>query len=212
MSNHESKQSHFSWMLREERATLSDNVVDSFLDGLGEPDHARTDRVRRLFVHKLLSQLHPVPVRHVDSRWSFGRWLEAIRLSVGLTRGDIAAAITDDVRFIERVEQTDVAPWQLKASAVADLICLFRLHLSAVEILFVRSDAVLRGHHATTASARSVTSDLHARGESARKALDLYLATKASQVPSPKLPDGTMDVMRRELERRRAFDLIGASE
>jgi len=211
MSDHDPKPSGSLWMLQGASEPLSDAVVDAFLNGVIESDDARTERIRRVFVRRLLSQLHPEPVRDIERPGSFGRWIEAIRHSVGLTRADVAAAISDDADFVERVERTDVAPWTLKTSAVADLICLFRLHISAVEVLFVRSGAVIRGHHTTAASARSVTTDLTARGDSARKALDLYLATKATPATSDPLPQGVMDRLRRELEHREAFDLIGTA-
>lgn len=163
MSDHDPKPSGSLWMLQGASEPLSDAVVDAFLNGVIESDDARTERIRRVFVRRLLSQLHPEPVRDIERPWRFGRWIEAIRHSVGLTRADVAAAISDDADFVERVERTDVAPWTLKTSAVADLICLFRLHISAVEVLFVRSGAVIRGHHTTAASARSVTTDLTAR-------------------------------------------------
>jgi transcriptional regulator with XRE-family HTH domain len=212
MSDHESTLRTVPWMLRDPAEPLSDSLIEAFLNGVVEPDEARTMRIRRAFVHRLLSQLHPVPVRHVEDRWSFGRWIEAIRQSVGLTRADIAAAISDDAGFVERVERTDVPPWLLETRPLADLICLFRVHISAVEVLFVRSGAVVRGHETTAAAARSAISDLNNRGESARKALDLYLAARAPQAALAALPQGVMEGVRRELEERRAFDLLGVSK
>src|SRR5688572_17341766 len=144
MSNHDCKPSGFSWMLQDASEPLSDAVVDAFLSGVAESDDSHTERIRRLFVRRVLSQLHPEPVRDIERPWSFGRWIEAIRHSVGLTRADVAAAISDDAAFVECVERTDVAPWTLTTSAVADLVCLFRLHISAVELLFIRSGAVIR--------------------------------------------------------------------
>jgi len=210
MAKREPRVPKYSWMLRDDAPPLSDAVVDGFLNASSSGDFERTERVRRLFVQRLLAALHPVPVRHVEHPWSFGRWIEAIRLSVGLSRADVATAINDDSHLLERLEHSDVPPWQLRTSAVADLICLFRIHISAVEEMFLKSQAVVSGHQTASAAARSSQLDPLSRSESARKALDLYLAAKSHKSASRSIPPGVMDTLRRELEHRRAFDLLGA--
>jgi hypothetical protein len=197
-------------MLRDDASPLSDAAVDAFLNASPAIDLKRTEQVRRLFVQRLLAALHPVPVRHVEQPWSFGRWIEAIRLSVGLSRADVATAINDDAHLLERLEHSDVPPWQVRTSAVADLICLFRIHISAVEEMFLKSQAVVRGHQTAAAAARSSQIDPKSRGEAARKALDLYLAAKSHTSVTSSIPPGVMDALRRELEQRSAFDLLGA--
>jgi hypothetical protein len=211
MSNRRPNEPRVPWVAHELSEPLSDQLVEKFLDGV-TADADRTSRVRRMFVQKLLTQLHPVPVRHVANPWSFGRWIEAIRQSVGLTRSDIALAIHDNTDFVERVERTDIAPWQLNTTSLADLVCLFRIHISAVEVLFARSAAVIHGHRTTAASARSVTNDLTRRGESARNALDRYLAAKASGSSAGAVPQVVIDGLTQELERRQALELLRTSE
>jgi hypothetical protein len=212
MSNKKQKSSTYSWMLRDDADRVSDVVIDAFLNAIPATDSERIERIRRVFVHRLLASLHRIPVRHIEQPWSFGRWIEAIRTSVGLTRADVAVAIDGDVGFVERIEQSDILPWQLKTTAVADLICLFRVHISAVEQLFLKSEAVLKGHQTAAAAARSSATDLATRGESARRALDLYLAAKSKAAESTGIPPAIMDNLRRELERRQAFELLGVAD
>ena len=208
MSDKKPESSTYSWMLRGDGAAVSDAMLDTFLRVVSVTDQQPTERVRRLFVRRLLLSLHPVPVRHVELPWSFGRWIEAIRKSVGLTCADVAAAIDGKADIVERVEKSDILPWQLKTTDVADLICLFRVHISAVEQLFLKSEAVFKGHQTAAAAARSNASDLAIRGDSARRALDLYLAETYKKSESNGLPLSVMENVRRELDQRHAFELL----
>ena len=212
MSNKKPEPSTYSWMLRDNAPCVSDALIDTFLNAMTVTNQERTERIRRLFVQRLLSNLHRVPVRHIERTWSFGRWIEAIRNSVGLTRADVAAAIDGEAGFVERIEHSDILPWQVNTAAVADLICLFRVHISAVEQLFLKSEAVLKGHQTAAAAARSSARDLATRGESARRALDMYLAAQSKTSESTGIPAGVIESLRRELERRHAFDLLGAAD
>ena len=212
MSNKKPESSTYSWMLRDDGAAVSDAMLDTFLRVVSATDQQRTERVRRLFVRRLLLSLHPVPVRHVELPWSFGRWIEAIRNIVGLTCADVAAAIDGEADIVERIERSDILPWQLKTTDVADLICLFRIHISAVEQLFLKSEAVFIGHQTAAAAARSSASDLAIRGDSARRALDLYLAAKSKKSESKRIPLNVMENVRRELDQRHAFELLGATD
>ena len=191
---------------------VSDAMLDTFLRVVSVTDQQPTERVRRLFVRRLLLSLHPVPVRHVELPWSFGRWIEAIRKSVGLTCADVAAAIDGKADIVERVEKSDILPWQLKTTDLADLICLFRVHISAVEQLFLKSEAVFKGHQTAAATARSSASDLAIRGDSARRALDLYFSCDIQEVRVEGVTSQCYGECRRELDQRHAFELLGATD
>jgi hypothetical protein len=198
--------------LAEDAGPLSDRVVDGFLSAVSVGDPDRTQRIRGVFVRRLLETLHPTPVRTVEKMWSFGRWIEAIRKSVGLDRSDVAAAIGSDVDFIDRVERSDVLPWTLKETTIADLVCLFRLHITAVEQLFLTSQAIFPGQQSTNAVARSSALDPGARAESARRALDPDLAASSNRSRVAPLPVAAIENVRSELERRGARELLETPE
>lgn len=199
-------QRSYSWLLNDP-SPLTDEFVDHFLTGTVQAS-AHNVRVRALYTRKLLASLYPTPVRHVEERWSFGRWLEAARGSLGISIADVALAIDTDVISLERLERSDVPPWEFRPALVAELSCLFRVHIEALQQMFSKSAAVAHGHGTTIAAARSVVRDADARADSARRALDLYLAANASQTSI--IPVGALDAVRRELEVREAFDLLGS--
>src|SRR5207249_4135819 len=100
-----------------------------------------------------------------------------------------------------------VLPWTLKATTIADLVCLFRLHITAVEQLFLTSQAIFPGQQRTNAVARSSALDSGARGESARRALDPDLAASSNRSRVAPLPVDAIENVRSELERRGAREL-----
>jgi hypothetical protein len=194
-----------SWLLHDSSA-VTDDLIDMFLAAGHEPDADAHTRIRRIFTRKLLATFYVTPVREVEPRWSFGRWLEAARGTVGVTMDDVAVTVGADVAIIERLEGSNVPPWEFKPGLIADLACLFRIHLTALHQMFLKSAAVARGHGSVVATARSVTRDLDIRAASARRALDLYLA--ANSTNQAQVPSGALEAIRAELETRNAADLL----
>jgi hypothetical protein len=194
--------------LLEEGAPLSDRLVDAVLASPRAADPSRTQRIRRIFVRRLLEELHPTPVRTVEKIWSFGRWIEAIRKSIGLDQADVACAIEVDTDFVQRLERSDVLPWTLGTRVIADLVCLFRLHITAVEQLFATSQVIFNRQHTTNAVARSSAFDWATRGDSARRALDLYLAATSKPFAGAPPPGDAVQDLKRELQSRGAEDLL----
>jgi DNA-binding transcriptional regulator YdaS (Cro superfamily) len=191
---------------------LTDDLVDSFLTAVADAEPESNARVRSLFAKKVLASFYPTPVRQVESHWSFGRWIEAARVSVGLTSGDVALTVSAEVTLIERLERSDVSPWEFKPALIADLACLFRVHITALEQMFSKSTAVARGHATVIAAARSVTQDPDVRAASSRRALDLYLAANSCNTASAGASSSVFEAVRKELESRKAFELLQAAQ
>lgn len=192
----------------EDSPELTDAVVDAFLTTEAECSSEKTGRVRARFVQKVLFAVHCDPVRRIDRKWSFGRWIEATRESVRLTRSDVGEALRKDALFIERLESGEKLPWKYSPGDVAELVCLFRVHMDAVTQLINNSVAVSQASVGTVV-ARSrggrMSSD---RGDSTKRALDMFLAHHAS----PSKPDvdvtNWLDSLRETLRQRDANDLL----
>ena len=99
---------------------LTDAVVDAFLSTNTECPPQRTERVRALFIQKIFSAVHCEPVQNIEQRWPFGRWIEATRESVRLTRDDIASAIRKNTTFVERLEKGEDLPWRLSLIHISE--------------------------------------------------------------------------------------------
>lgn len=188
---------------------LTDQAVDEFISASPEssPEHLR--RLTAKFVEKVFASIHGEPVKDLQQKWTFGRWFEAMRESVRLTRKEIATALNQDPSFVERLEAGDVVPWAFSARDIGDLVCLFRVHMNAVSDLISNSIAVSQLPGLGPVAARSQGGRIsEARGHSAKRALDLYLARKAG----PAKPDQTvtdwMSALRSDLKRRGAKHLL----
>jgi transcriptional regulator with XRE-family HTH domain len=188
---------------------ISDEVADAILSRSEECPPEKTARLRGRFVEKVILTLHPRPVREVDAKWPLGRWFEAIRESLCLTREDIAAALGKEVIFVERLERGEVQPWECDPDDVAELMRLFRLHSNAASQLVNNSAAVNQARDVRSAAARSRGGHASSeRGESTRRALEMFLAHNAA----PAKPDATvsewLDALREALRRRGLNELL----
>ena len=188
---------------------VSDEVADAILSRSEECPPEKAARLRARFVEKVILTLHPRPVREIDAKWPLGRWLEAIRESLRLTREDVAAAAGKEVIFVERLERGEVPPWECDPGDVADLMRLFRLHSSAASQLVNNSAAVSQSRDVRSAAARSRGG--HAspeRGESARRALEMFLAHNAGPAKPSDAVSRWLDALREALRRRGLNELL----
>lgn len=171
---------------RENIAQLNDEAVDEFLSQAKDCPAEKTDRVRKRYIEKILEELNPLPVRKIETKATFGRWLEAARKNAHLSRTDVAAVLEQQPIFIEKIERGDILPWNCKPEFVVDLMNLFRVHMEAVTQLVSASIAVsqIRGIGPVAARARGgkMSKD---RGESASRALDLFLVHNTDQPEKP---------------------------
>ena len=131
-----------------------------------------------------------------------------MRESVRLTRDDIAAALNRDREFVERLENGDQLPWDFKPSEIGDVVCLFRVHMTAVAELIANSVAVFQspGVQAVARAHRGRMSE--ARGRSTKRALDLYVARNAPSVQLGTDITEWLEDLRHDLEGRQAQDLL----
>lgn len=207
MSNEE-----FLKLLREacsvEEPELNDATVDAFLSIPSECEPQSIRRIEARFVEKLFGDVHREPVRTFAARWPFNRWLESMRESVRLTRDDIAAALNRDREFIERLENGDQLPWDFKPSEIGGVVCLFRVHMTAVAELIANSVAVFQSPsvQAVARAHRGRTSE--ARGRSTKRALDLYVARNAPTVELGTDINAWLEDLRKDLHGRQAQDLL----
>ncbi len=189
--------------------SLTDAVVDAFLLSPAQSPPETAERVRTLFVKKLFDKLHSEPVREIKEKWPFGRWVEAIRESFRLTRQDVCATLRVGPHFLERLENGDSPPWSFSPKEIADLLCLLRVHMSAVHQLVMNSLAVAKMHGLGPVSARSYSGQrTEVRAQAVKKALDLYLARNVSPTGMDQEVGRWMEEVRKSLERRQATYLL----
>ena len=194
-------------MQSESTSDLDDKRFKTFSPA-ADCSHSELNRVRALFVAKVFRAIHHQPVRHFDEKWTFGRWLEAIRESVRLTREDIADAIGKDVLFVEQLENGEVLPWECSSSDIADLVCLFRIHINAVLQLLMSTIAV--GQIRCLGSVGGPPYERHLlepNNKAVRKAFDLYLARNADTYEMSESISDWLDCLRQDLKSR-SMDLL----
>lgn len=195
--------------LRSEHAPpLTDSVVDAFLATSVECSHESIDRMRARFVEKLFTDLHREPIKQVEDQ-PFGRWMEAERKRALLTQHDIANAINKDPSYIERIETGTVHLWNLSPNDIAKLVRLLRIHISALAQLVSNSFALSRARLAGDVIGRShggkATKE---RGDSVKRALDLYLAKNAKKEETSPEITVWLNELRSKLEDQQAADLL----
>lgn len=187
---------------------LTDAVVDAFLASTTEASVESGERVMALFVQKVLANLHTEPVKEVGEE-SFGRWIQTIRQRARLALSDIGIAIGKETSFIERLESGSAWPWDLDPKDMVNILSLFRIHINAtahlVQKSFVLSRAHLPGDVIGRAHKGKMTKE---RGESTRRALDMFLARNAKP---EKLDDSILEWLsnvRKQLEECQAKELL----
>ena len=188
---------------------ISDEVADAIMSRSEECPPEKTARIRARFVEKVILTLHPQPVREISAKWPLGRWFEAIRESLRLTREDVAAAIGKEASFVERLERGEVMPWECDPGEVADLMRLFRLHSNAASQLVNNSAAVNQVSGVRSAAARSRGGHASAeRGDSTKRALEIFLAHNASPAKPDTAVSDWLDALRLALLRRGLNELV----
>ena len=188
---------------------ISDEVADAILSRSEECSPEKTARVRARFVEKVILMLHPQPVREISAKWPIGRWFEAIRESLHLTREDVAVAIGKEVIFVERLERGEVLPWECEPDEVAELMRLFRLHSNAASQLVNNSVAVNQVRGVRSAAARSRGGHASSeRGDSTKRALEMFLAHNAAPAKPDDAVSKWLDALRSALRRRGLNELV----
>jgi hypothetical protein len=159
-------------------------------------------------VERLFADLHQTPVKRVEDQ-PFGRWIEAERKKALLMPGDIANAVGKDTLYVERLESGATHPWNLNPSDIAKLVRLFRIHMSALAQLVSSSLTVSRTHLAGDVIGRAHSG--HAtkeRGDSVKRALDLYLARNAKKEEASEEMTAWLAAVRDRLKDLESADLL----
>jgi DNA-binding XRE family transcriptional regulator len=124
-------------------------------------------KVRKKLATILLNNLHKKPVREIDSALTLGAWITEVRAKTNLTDTDLAAALDASEEWINQIGLDAYLPWTIDYRQMADVLCLFRLHLGALEQLalnFCKRDAVNVDPTVLSAWLDSVRSELIRRG------------------------------------------------
>jgi transcriptional regulator with XRE-family HTH domain len=134
----------------EDALPVSDEEVREFLSEPPDCPPEALERMRAKLTKKVLSDLHPDPVRIVAQGWSFAQWIKDARRRANLTLKDIAAALRRDDRYVRRLEDEEIFPWNLGLEEAADLIVLFRVAMKAATQLLLRSLDVSKARSSRT--------------------------------------------------------------
>jgi transcriptional regulator with XRE-family HTH domain len=113
---------------------LTSEDIDAFLSTPALAPPGAVERMRARFVEKVLANLHPEPVRHLDK--PFGQWLKLTREKARLTQEMIAAVLNKDRAFIEQLEKGTLSLCDIHPDDRVNLLNLFRVHSEAVSELF----------------------------------------------------------------------------
>lgn len=192
---------------------LNDEMVDSILLRKEECPSERTERVRKKYLEKLFEELNPEPVKKIDTRTTFGRWMESIRNRVQVSSSDIAAALRQQPDFIEKMERGEILPWDCRPEIFVDLMKLLRIHINAVGELIATSNSVsqVRGVGRVVARSRGGKVSKE-RGNSTARALEMFLAHNAPPANTGDPVVEWMKKVRGELKDRKLDDLVSSGE
>ncbi|HEX8495340.1 MAG TPA: hypothetical protein VF658_21185 [Pyrinomonadaceae bacterium] len=211
MSDEEIRKLLKAALLLEDSPELTDSEVDAWMSAPADLPPETLERGRARIADKVLGSLHSEPVRQIQEKLTFGRWIEKIRKQAHLTYKFIAVALNQEPAFIEQLETGDLLPWKMKANDGADIISLFRVHIDAVVHLLELSLAVslerAKGEEAIAARAHKGRPSPK-RNESTRRAWDLYLAHKVEKAELTPEVINWLNEVREELRRRQATHLL----
>jgi hypothetical protein len=192
---------------------LTDEMVDSIISRTKECPSERTERIRKRYIEKLFEELNPIPLQKIDTKSTFGRWVEGFRSKVQVSIADIGAALNQDPIFIEKIERSEIFPWECPPEFIADLMKLFRVHINGVAQLIATSNAVNQTHGVGQVAARSRGGKVSKeRGESTARALDMFLAHNAAPAKTQDAVIEWMEKLRGTLKERKMDYLIDSDE
>lgn len=203
----------FIELLRASLRSEKDLQAPEGADYLSTPVECSSEEIESMhadFVKKVFGHLHQEPIRQIQQKLPFGRWIEAARKRARLTREGIAKAVSKDASFVQRLEEGEILPWSLSFVDAADIICLFRIHIEAVRYLISISLAVSNARRQVEQFAARAGGELQSkeRTENLKLALDLALASKAGQTELNEEIDQWLKELREELQHRQATDLL----
>ncbi|MBW1783201.1 MAG: helix-turn-helix domain-containing protein [Deltaproteobacteria bacterium] len=144
-----------------------------------------------------------------------GRFLQLVRDRCGLTYAQVARALNKDASFVQRLENGQINPLNLKANEVADIMQLFRLTLtniiSTIEAYF--SISLMQQNRISGMARSSIQADATDKGERLAHAMDALQAAVLkrkgnSHADTEKVDPSYLEGLRRELKKRDAKELL----
>lgn len=122
---------------------------------------------------ELLTCLKASPILKEDKDLTVSSYLRTVRTGHELAARDVAAVLAVPINRLKTLESSIAMPWDQSPSLMADLACLFRLHIQAIEALtrnsydLARLSGELQGND--LASAQMSTWLLEVRSELQRR-------------------------------------------
>jgi DNA-binding transcriptional regulator YiaG len=83
----------------------------------------------------LLSFLRSTSVRKTIKTLTFSACVRRLRTRVGVSKGDLAAALEISTDALKQIESNESVPWTQPPSVIANVAYAFRLHINAIESL-----------------------------------------------------------------------------
>jgi transcriptional regulator with XRE-family HTH domain len=210
MSDEEMSQFLQEMFRSEDAPPLSDAVIDAFLALPEDYPEEQVQRMHARFVERLLAETNPEPVRKAKEKLPLGRWIEAARQKVKLTREDISAALGKEPSYVEQVETGGVAPHSLPSNELGTIAQLFRVHIDALRDLLLTSIAVGQNRDKLGVAGRiSPGAQAKKTADTMKLALDMYLAdTTEADANAEAEVDACLKGVRDYLEAQQARDLL----
>lgn len=144
-----------------------------------------------------------------------GRFLQLVRDRSGLTRAQVASVLNKDASFIQRLENGQINPLDLKVNEVADIMQLFRLTLTNIisTIKSYLSIGLIQQNRISGMARSSIRADATDKGERLAHAMDALQAAilkrkSHSHADTEKIDPAYLEGLRRELKKRNAKDLL----
>lgn len=141
-----------------------------------------------------------------------GRFLQLVRDRSRLTHAQVASALNKDASFVQRLENGQINPINLKPYEVADIMQLFRLTLTNVisTINAYLSIGSTQQSRISGMARSSIQADATDKGECLAHAMDALQAVilKRKGHSTEKIDPDYLDGVRRELKKRGAKDLL----
>lgn len=195
-------------LLSEHAPELTDDMVDALMSLPIDSPAGSLDRMRARFAAKVLAESQQISIKETAERLPLGRWLEAVRNKVRLTRADIAAALGKSTDYVGAVEDGSAEPWCLSPEDLADWATLFRLHIGALAQMLSVSRAVNLGRARVGVAPRRSGKNAKAENEKLNLALDKHLASRSRGGGLDEEVARVVGLVREELGRRRLTDLL----
>jgi hypothetical protein len=187
---------------------LDNQLADSLLSEAEECLPDATIQLRRRFVTGILQKRHPRPIRQIDQKITFGTWLARERQSIGIEAAELANALTVTNEDFDRLEKSQLRPWEISVVLCSQIMRVMRLHYDALVNLVRTTASVSQMSGINAAQARCHSGKMTAsRGDATARALELFMANNANPTRDSRAEEWLAS-LREHLEKDANSDLI----